>query len=70
MAVIKPSGSFPRDSSAPLGMTEVVLFINERAGDHWSPPTGNNCKSLFFHSLTLFSVMLSLSKHLAEALLR
>lgn len=54
MAVIKPTRSFPRDSSVPLGMTEVVLFINERAGDHWSPLQETIVKVCFFTRLLCF----------------
>ena len=46
--------SFPRDSSATLGMTEVVLFINERAGDHWSPLQETIAKVCFFIRLLCF----------------
>ena len=66
--------SFPRDSSATLGMTgNKTLGMTgagrdrQTTGDHWSPLQKKNVKVYSFHLLHLFSVMLSLPKHLAEA---
>ena len=50
-------------------MTESSADDSQKTGDHWSPLQKTNVKVYSFHSLHLFSVMLSLSKHLAEALL-
>ena len=76
MEVIEPPRSFPRDSSASLGMTAGIFHGKKRtqndrsAGDRWSPLQKTITKAYFFHSHPLFFVMLSkrsASKHLAEA---
>ena len=65
MEVIEPPRSFPRDSSASLGMTEGIFHGKKRtqndrsAGDRWSPLQKTITKAYFFHSHPLFSVMLS-----------
>ena len=57
--------SFPRDSSASLGMTAGIFHGKKRtqndrsAGDRWSPLQKTITKAYFFHSHPLFSVMLS-----------